>query len=207
MADLDYIKVNTEILENFKDLFLSQFDNSENLQSMLEIIAEDSTEQEEIFKDLAEGFLLENAVGVQLDIIGEFVGVFREGTDDATMRSKLAAAIAGAVLGTNRDGIVEIARLLSGGLVPEVYLGRFRDVYLYMEELCFDSSVIGKELGKYFPLNTQGNLIITAGLPFGFEGDEDAAGFASIVEEDNVPYTDFGTMSSLVFTGYDPQRS
>ena len=104
MADLDYIKVNTEILENFKDLFLSQFDNSENLQSMLEIIAEDSTEQEEIFKDLAEGFLLENAVGVQLDIIGEFVGVFREGTDDATMRSKLAVAIAGAVLGTNLDG-------------------------------------------------------------------------------------------------------
>ena len=50
-----------------------------------------------------------------------------------------------------------------------------------------------------------GNLIVTAGLPFGFEGDDFSAGFASTVEEDNVPYTDSGTMSSLVYTSFTSQ--
>lgn len=203
MATLDYIKVNEEIQEDFKELVLSQFGDSDNIQSIIEILASEAEEQEQLFVDLAEGFKLENAVGAQLDIIGEFLGVPRDGANDETYRSKLAIAIAGTTLGVTRDGVVEMAKLLSGGVTPEVYLGRFRDVYLYMEQLCFDSAVIGPELGKYFPLNTQGQIIITAGLPFGFEGDDGAAGFGTNGEED--AYLDSGTLSNLVFTSFDSQ--
>ena len=115
MATLDYIKVNTEIQEEFKDLMLSQFGNSENIQAIIDIIASEATDQEQLFVDLAEGFKLENAIGAQLDIIGEFVGVEREGVDDETYRSKIAVAIAGITLGVTRDGIAEMAKLLSVG--------------------------------------------------------------------------------------------
>ena len=205
MTDLNYVEVNPDIAGDFKELILSQFDDAENIQSLLEIMTSESTDLEQLFVDIAEAFLLENAEGVQLDIIGEFAGVEREGVDDATYRSKLAVAIAGISLGVTRDGVVEIARLISGGINPSVYIGRFKDVYLYMQELCFDGAVVGPLIGEYFPLNTQGNLIVTAGLPFGFEGDDFSAGFASTVEEDNVPYTDSGTMSSLVYTSFTSQ--
>lgn len=205
MADLNYVEVNPDISGDFKELIQSHFDDAENIQSLLEIMASESTDIEQMYVDIVEGFLLENAVGAQLDIIGEFIGIEREGVDDETYKSKMAVAIAGISLGVTRDGIVEIAKLISGGVEPSVYIGRFKDVYLYMQELCFDSAVIGPLIGEYFPLNTQGNIIITAGVPFGFEGDDFSAGFATTVEEDNVPYTDSGTMSSLVYKTFDSQ--
>lgn len=204
MATLDYIKVNTEIQEEFKDLMLSQFGNSENIQAIIDIIASEATDQEQLFVDLAEGFKLENAIGAQLDIIGEFVGVEREGVDDETYRSKIAVAIAGITLGVTRDGIAEMAKLLSGGVLPEIYLGRFRDVYLYMEQLCFDPSVIGPQLGQYFPLNTQGQVIITAGVPFGFEDDDSSSGFGTTEDLEDA-YGDSGSLSNLVFTSFESQ--
>lgn len=205
MADLNYVEVNPNISDDFKELILSQFDNAENIQSLLEIMASEATDLEQLYVDIAEGFRLENAEGVQLDIIGEFIGIEREGVNDDTYKSKIAVAIAGITLGVTRDGVVEIARLISGGVSPEVYIGRFKDVYLYMQELCFDSSIIGPQIGEYFPLNTQGSLVIVAGIPFGFEGDDGAAGFASTVTEDNIPETDFGTMSSLAYRTFDSQ--
>lgn len=204
MSELDYIKVNPEITTEFKDLILSQFGDSDNIQKIIEIIASETEDQESLLVSLAEGFKLENAIGAQLDIIGEFVGVERNGADDETYRSKLAVAIAGVTLGVTRDGIAEMAKLLSGGVYPEIYLGRFRDVYVYMEELCFDPTIIGPELGQYFPINTQGQIIVTAGVPFGFDGDDTSAGFGTTGEED--AYNDSGTLSNLVFTSFDPKE-
>ena len=124
--------------------------------------------------------------------------------DWETYRSKIAVAIAGITLGVTRDGIAEMAKLLSGGVLPEIYLGRFRDVYLYMEQLCFDPSVIGPQLGQYFPLNAQGQIIITAGVPFGFEGDDSSSGFGT-TEDLKDAYGDSGSLSNLVFTSFESQ--
>ena len=198
MAGVDYIKVNEGLHQEVQDLELNQFLDSVNINKFLSIFADVATEIEELYVALSEAFLIENAEGVQLDIIGELLGVDRNGADDETYRGKMAVAIAGLASNGSRDSIVRMVELVTGA-TPSVFKGLYHDIYLYIKESCYEPSEIGPDIGQYFPLNTQGMIVVTPFSPFGYEGDDEAFGYGSVVTPPGEIASEVGHWSSRVF--------
>ena len=86
---VDYVKSNPDIVQESKDLVLTQFGDSDNIQKFVEIIAEEAKSYEEVAEKIFTSFLLINATGFALDSIGEFLNFPREGRSDDAYRTAL----------------------------------------------------------------------------------------------------------------------
>jgi hypothetical protein len=81
------------ILQNFKDLLLQQYKDSENLNKILEIVFDSCQELETVFLQLKNILNIDSNSGASLDLIGDIVGQKREGMEDAEYKKNLKFAI------------------------------------------------------------------------------------------------------------------
>lgn len=77
----------------YKNVILEQFKNSKNLTKILEIKGLYRNERQALLFSIINNFLLDTAIGVQLDIIGKIVLLDRNGRGDDSYRTLLKVKI------------------------------------------------------------------------------------------------------------------
>lgn len=179
MSEVNPIKAVENYGDRLKSLNLSQFSEAENVNKLLAIFAEVFEELEQDWQDLSESFLLENAEGAQLDILGEEVGIVRPSDDDNEYRVRILLFSAARFFGITRDELVDLIKMVSGDVNPFFYRGAGRFFEVTIQSACADSQQLGRDLIQYFPLNTEVLVLTKDGTPFGFEGDSRSAGFGT----------------------------
>lgn len=179
MSEFNPIQAVTDYEEQLKALNLNQFSDSVNINHILSIFAEMAEESEQVWQDIAEGFLLQSAEGVQLDTLGEELGITRPSEDDDEYRTRILLLSAARYFGVNRDSLVELVELISGDISPSVYKGLGRFIEVSLQGACISEQQLGQDLTNYFPVNTELLLLTKEATPFGFDGDEDALGYGT----------------------------
>ena len=177
---VDYVKANDDIVQDTKDLLLSQFVNSPNINKFAEIIATEADSYEKAAEGIFTAFLLNEATGFALDSIGEFLNIPRGGKSDESYRLALIISAIGSNSEVTRDSLYNLVDIMTGGLGGYFYKGRYHDLYIYLQDSCIDKEVVGEFFNKYLPLNTQASILIESGLSFGFEGNDQALGFDQV---------------------------
>lgn len=188
MSSVDYVQANEDIVQDTKDLVLTQFNESENIQKLIELIADEFLTYEEVAEKLFTAFLLESASGYALDLIGEFVNVPREDRSDDDYRTALIIVAVGSSASITRDSIYTLVEIVTGGVGGYMYSGRYHDLYLYLQDSCSDRDVAADFLDDYLPVNTQASVIFESGLGFGFEGNDLARGLSRVYQRPSEGY-------------------
>ena len=195
---VDYQKANSTIVDDSKELLLTQFQDAPNILKLIEIIAEEVGDYEQAAEQLFTGFLIGDAEGTTLDVIGEFLNIPREGRDDTTYRNTLLMTALGARSNISRDSLYELLMMIDGNISyellmmidgnisVELYTGTYHDLYIYMQDACSNLTSVIELIEKYLPVGTQTSIIRVTGSPFGFEGDPTSEGFGSAVEGNNL---------------------
>jgi len=112
------------------DDVLSQFDDSEKLRKLVEIFADRVQEREDVEYDVLIGTLLDNAVGVQLDVYGRKVGglaLSRAGRTDDAYREIIRVAIQINQSDGNAEQAIQIVASLVGVTVvyQQIHLAHY----------------------------------------------------------------------------------
>lgn len=87
------------------------FREKDNFKNLLSTYTEESQEIENVAFDLLNGFWLSTATGVQLDAIGEIVGVARQGASDVIYRVRIRARIKLNSTSGTPNQIIELVKL------------------------------------------------------------------------------------------------
>lgn len=178
--DLDYIKVREEDKERLLGLNLWQFNESPNLNKLLELIVDLGQETSTLFVNISEGWLLSKSEGSQLDYLGEELRVERGAYNDEEYKL-LQLLISKFRYGSvTQESIIEAVQILAGDAPVDIYRGQYKNLDIVFFADCRSSLVIGKEITRLLPLVTSVRLLAKAGTPFGFEGDGGALGFGTI---------------------------
>lgn len=180
---VDYVKANPDIVQESKDLVLTQFGESDNIQKFVEIIAEEAKTYEEVAEKIFTSFLLINATGFALDSIGEFLNFSREGRGDDAYRTALVISAIGANSSITRDSIYRLVEIVTGGLGGYFYNGRYHDLYIYLQDACVERTIAAEFLDKYLPANTQASVLFESGESWGFENNDRAKGFSKVYQQ------------------------
>lgn len=172
-------------IEIARERMISQFKDKPNLDALLDIFMTEVQELETTYIDLLLMRGLDTAVGVQLDILGQHVGVIRLGLSDTDYRARLKLQIDI----NNSDGTEStiasimlratdasnVAVLDSGNAFVQVWTDGpvfNSDVQSMLDQIT--GAAIGKDL-----------RVSPASIPFVFEGDLQGLGLGSIHSPSN----------------------
>lgn len=110
-------------------LVVEQYERAENLLSILEIFASQVLDIEKTAIDVIVSTQLSNSVGVQLDGIGDIVGISRDGRSDDEYRNVIYSTIIINHSGGQVETVIEQIRILTDATdiqVEEIYPARMR---------------------------------------------------------------------------------
>lgn len=86
-----------------------------NIEKLIDIFAQEVQELEDAIIQILDETTLPTAIGVQLDGLGEIVGLERQGLDDATYRARLRSQILANRSNGTINELIAIADLFTGG--------------------------------------------------------------------------------------------
>lgn len=184
MSSVDYIKVTPDWRSEAIDLNLNQFLMSEKLNDLLGILSEIATSFEQDILDLNESFLLVNAEGDQLDKLGEEVGLARTSDIDQEYKSSIILKASSSFYSVVDADLTELITLLASDTEPEIYSGYYKLVEVHLQESCVRKDIISSTIKDILPIVSKDLLLFSAGIPFGFEGDDMSEGFGTVGQED-----------------------
>lgn len=200
--DVNHIKPLDNFVQGGLDYLPGDFmKEKENLVKFLTIYLERLAKIDLSFVNLAEGRLLNNAAGINLDEIGEQYGLERNGMSDTNYRAIITILLAThARHGTREDIIGTLAQLFGYGNFSTWKGDNYR-IDINVNKTCFDLVATIEEIEDMLPLPTHLRLTESQGVPFGFNGDTDAEGFASVGDTRNgEPREGDGGWASIVYT-------
>jgi hypothetical protein len=186
-------------VERAKSLLLSQFKDSPNINTVLEVFIDELQALEDNLIELQELRTLRGAFGVFLDVIGESVGVLRGSYTDQDYKNAIKIAMAKSNTSATREDILKIAILLSND--PFV---RLRNHHPYMLEMigfleCITESEGGiKALSELFPVATAIKISQRKGKPFALNSGNQ--GFGSGAKLNSLVYHDYGISQDSRFS-------
>lgn len=200
--DVNHIKPLENFVQEGLDYLPGDFmKERENLVRFLTIYLRRLADLDVALVNLAEGRLLSNAVGVNLDEIGEQYGVERDGMSDTNYRIMITILLAtSAKHGTREDVIDTLAQLLGYGNFS-TWKGDNHRVDINVSKVCFDLRSTAEEIEDMLPLPTHLRLTESQSAPFGFNGDKWAGGFSSVGDTvGEEPKEGDGGWASIVYT-------
>ena len=168
----------------------------DNLVKFLTVYLERLKTVDQMLVNLAEGRLLENAGGVNLDEIGRQVGIERNGLSDMNYRAIITILLASTAKHGTRPEVIETLKQLFGEENFTTYKGDNYRFDINIFETCFEVETAIQEIQDMLPLPTYLRLVKSEGIPFGFNNDQYALGFGSV----SVPRTGTGGLSSVIYT-------
>lgn len=200
--DVNHIKPLDNFVQEGLDYLPGDFmKEKENLVKFLTIYLKRLAALDVAFVNLAEGRLLNNASGINLDEIGDQYGLKRNGMSDTNYRAIITILLATyARCGTREDVIGALAQLFGHGNFSTWKGDNYR-VDINVNKACFDLEATIDEIEDMLPLPTHLRLTESHGVPFGFNGDTTAEGFSSVADTiHGVPEKGNGGWASLVYT-------
>lgn len=168
----------------------------DNLVKFLTVYLERLKTVDQMLVNLAEGRLLQNAGGVNLDEIGRQVGIERNGLSDMNYRAIITILLASTAKHGTRPEVIETLKQLFGEENFTTYKGDNYRFDINIFETCFEVETAIQEIQDMLPLPTYLRLVKSEGIPFGFNNDQYALGFGSV----SVSRTGTGGLSSVIYT-------
>jgi hypothetical protein len=197
-----YISDNKTFIDDTLKLVTQQYYGKENINSLVEIIADRYLNIRDNISSLIDERLLNTATGKNLDDIGEQMNIYRlEGQSDEQYRAMIWLYILAQESDITRDDIVSLLKAFTGGEAVWVYKGYKDDVDVNMYTWCIGGVEYKDFLVGIFPINTSLRICSHGrGFFFGFnEDDAFIKGFGTITEEEGYEMT-AGSLASLVYT-------
>lgn len=168
----------------------------ENLVKFLSVYLERMKAVDEMMVNLAEGRLLQNAGGVNLDEIGAQVGIDRNGLSDMNYRAIITILLSSTAKHGTRPEVIGTLKQLFGAENFTTYKGDNYRFDINIFNSCFEIETAIQEIKDMLPMPTYLRLVKSEGLPFGFKNDSYAVGFGSV----STSRTGQGGLSNLVYT-------
>lgn len=169
-TNVDHVTTWDTINEDIKGLLIEDFKSSENIVKLLYIISSEKKKIDQAMIYLAKYRLISTATGDYLDIIGEEMGIERNGSDDEEYRTILKIRAYRVASSGTRGDIIDIFARFTGTprstINTYVGLNKTTDVFFY--NLCLQSDQAIQELLNVFPILTSYRLGAKSGSAFGF---------------------------------------
>lgn len=195
----------TNVEQQSLDYLISQFRDKAVIEAIVKAVAAEVQEIEDSLFSVLEGRRLRTAEGVQLDNIGQEVGVQRRGTSDDQYRVLLG--IREEVregVGTYGEVYDKLVRV-TGDVNTRIIAFPQRRVDVTLTSRCLGASPSYTDLSNLFPVNTNTSILVKGELAsFGFSGNTSAAGFRSILQTSD-PFA--GHLVSLAYSKEQELRS
>lgn len=204
---VDHIQPWDDIVEDTYELLLEQFKSSENIVKLTQAVSWCKKELDEAVIAVAKLRLLDNAVGVTLDEIGEELGVGRNDSTDDEYRVILKIRSFRVSSSGTRDQIIDIISRFTGTEPNTIntYVGDRKSFDIAFYSNCLNTKEAVEELQKLFPVVSSYRLIAKGGQPLGFTSihstsPEDAIflGFGSVFDGANEMNVGGGHLGSLI---------
>lgn len=157
--------VTKDVYAEMQEMNLPQWEDSTNINKLLAIIATKKQEQFDLFISIAEGFLIDNAVGSQLDCFGELLGVSRTTSNDDDYRIILKLrGFRSRTSGTHSDILSLISRYTGQSETTiDIYKGLYKNIDVSFIIGCLKNPTNAvSELVKMFPALTSYRLVAKA---------------------------------------------
>lgn len=183
----------TDYTDQYADRLLIQYADKPNARAEIEMLAAIGEDVRDFFASLPDEYSIDEAVGVQLDVLGKRVGLARPvGMNDGDYRFLLRIKIArnngsSIMVQDAGDGLQDVIQFAFDGkayvidtlaMVLTLYISP--DIDLNLLEQAFDLDLLPKPQGVPY------NVIVQAdpNTTFGFKSNPNAQGFASKFDSD-----------------------
>lgn len=145
---------NQELIDYYKGLLIIQYNNKPKALATIDLIAKEVT-MEQLPVAVMSSFDLDNAVGVQLDILAKYVGVTRSGStftsfitlNDADFRSLIKIGISKNV---SQSSLYDIQVLLNNFFPSTLLVFDYQNMSM---SYLFDSAIGSEQLAEMFVVN------------------------------------------------------
>lgn len=181
LKDVNHLHPLEDFIEGGNDLLPSGLMREKpDFMAFLKVYLERLKAADEMMVSLAEGRLLLNATGLNLDEIGQQEGVFRNGLEDPEYRAVILIITGSSGMHGTRPEVISVLRQIFGRDNFATYKGdNFRfDINIF--DSCFEVDPVIPNILELLPLPTHLRVTEAVGFPFAFEGDDQAEGFGSI---------------------------
>ncbi|UGV21631.1 hypothetical protein [Cronobacter phage EspYZU12] len=181
LKDVNHIHTLPDFVEGGIDYLPGDFlKEKENLVKFLKVYLERLKAIDEMWVNLSEGRLLKNATGVNLDEIGNQVGIERNGLSDMNYRAIIIILLASAAKHGTRPEVIDTLNQLFGTGNFTTYKGDNYRFDINISKTCFELETALQEIQDMLPMPTHLRLTESSGMAFGFAGDKYALGFGSV---------------------------
>lgn len=203
MADEDIKDVNhIAPFENFVqeglDYIPSEvFKDGSNFNTLISLFLRRLQEIDEKLVGLAEKRTLLNAVGSNLDELGNQLGIYRNGLEDPEYRAVIMIMTGSNTKSGTRQDIISILKQLFGDEGVTTYKGFNYRMDINIFNTCVSVRDILSQMLDILPLVTHLRVVESNGYPFAFYGDEQSIGFSSVGDDNR---WGAGGCSSLTYT-------
>ena len=169
-VSVDHVTTWDNINEDVKNLLIEDFKSSENIVKLLYVISSEKQKIDQAMIYLAKHRLISTATGKYLDIIGEEMGIERNGSDDEEYRTILKIRAYRVASSGTRGDIIDIFARFTGTerstINTYVGLNKTFDVFFY--NLCLQSDQAIAQLLNVFPILSSYRLGAKSESSFGF---------------------------------------
>lgn len=201
LPDVNHIHPLPNFIQGALDRLPSEFlSDKENFTKFLSVFLERLKAIDLAFVELAEYRTLQLAEGLNLNEIGEQMGIYRNGLADPEYRAIIMILSGGAAKhGTRPELISTLTQLFGQGNYATWKGDNYRfDINLY--DTCIEVDQVMEQLLDILPLVTHLRITENEGYPFGFGGDEQSFGFGSIYDKQ---HTAAGGLAGNVYVSDD----
>lgn len=178
------------------------FNGKENFEKTLRILLERLEFIDKKMVELAELRTTLNAEDAILDEIGRQLGIYRNGLNDPEYRAVIMILTGNNSKSGTRADIIATLKQLFGEDGVTTYKGYNYRLDINIFNTCMEVTDILPEIIDMLPLVTHLRVVENEGYPFGFNGDAQAFGFASVYDSER---TGAGGMSTLVYVSDDEE--
>lgn len=169
-VSVDHVNTWDTINEDVKNLLIEEFKSSPNIVKLLYIISSGKQKIDQAMVYLAKHRLISTATGQYLDLIGEEMGIERNGSDDEEYRIILKIRAYRVASSGTRDDIIDMFSRFTGTEKETIntYVGLNKTFDVFFFNLCLESDQAIIQLLNVFPILSSYRLGAKAGAAFGF---------------------------------------
>lgn len=178
------------------------FDGKDNFEKTLRILLERLEFIDKKMVELAEMRTTLNAEDANLDEIGRQLGIYRNGLNDPEYRAVIMILTGNNSKSGTRADIISTLKQLFGEDGVTTYKGYNYRLDINIFNTCMEVTDILPEIIDMLPLVTHLRVVENQGYPFGFKGDDQSFGFASVYDSER---TGAGGMSTLIYVSDDEE--
>lgn len=176
------------------------FQTKEDFMKIFKIFMERLEFADKKLVEVAEYRTLALAEAENLDELGRQEGIYRNGLNDPEYRAVIMILTANNSKSGTRPEVIATLKQLFGEEGVSTYKGDNYRVDINIYNSCIEVEQILDEIIDMLPLVTHLRVVESEGYPFGFDGDDQAFGFASVFDQNR---TGVGGVASLIYVSDD----